>query len=149
MYSFRQPFVGCGIDGADRPRFLLPVADVHALLGRAVPQIVNVSMKINGLDQTESGAIVDVELALAAGGKKLLGLRRVDHSLGIRDARDAVAADRGAPMSIISTLLLPSAATISWFLPSKPKWSKRPRIPGIGIASVKTSGQGASGADGS
>jgi hypothetical protein len=69
--------------------------DLHRI-GGVVPQIVNVSMKINGLDQTESGAIVDVELALAAGGKKLLGLRRVDHSLRIRDPSDAVGADTGA-----------------------------------------------------
>ena len=146
---FRQPFVRCGIDGADRPRFVFSIANVHAPIRRVVAQIVNVTVEINGLDQTKSSAFIDVELPFAAGGKKLLELRRVDRSLWIRDASDAVAADTGADVDNFHTVVPPRAATINWFFPSKPKWSKRPWIPGMGIASVKTSGRGGSGAKGS
>src|SRR6266566_7711355 len=102
---FRQPFVGCGIDGADRPRFVFPVADVHTLIGLVVAQIVDVSVKINGLDQTEGSAIVDVALAMAAGGKKLLGFGCVDHSLWIRDSGNAVAAHASADVDNLQAVV--------------------------------------------
>ena len=65
-------------------------------MGRVVAQIVDVPVKVDGFDEVEGSTFVDKELALAAGGEKLLRFRRVDDALGMRDPRNAMAAHAGA-----------------------------------------------------
>jgi hypothetical protein len=110
-----------------------------------VPQIIHISVKINFLNELKVAPVEYPQFTFAARHEKFFfvsGAYTTPCGLGIPEIERA----RGrALMSITSTELLPSAATNSWFFPSKPKWSKRPRIPGAGISSVRTNGRGHSG----
>ena len=87
-----QTFARRAIHHANRSRFVLAVANIFALICRVVAQAVDVAVKINVLDERESGAVVDIELAFAAGGEELFRFRRISNSLRIGNDRDAVAA---------------------------------------------------------
>src|SRR5690348_6359281 len=95
LVLFGEAFVRNGIHGADGARFVVAVAGVHALIGSVVAQIVDVTVKINTLDKAERSSVIDIKLAVAAGGKKLLGFRRVHDTLRIWYSRNGVAAQAG------------------------------------------------------
>jgi len=64
-----ESLISCGIDHPDRTRLFVPVADVQSLLRRIVAKVICVITKVDGCDQIEGGAIVDVQLSLVASHK--------------------------------------------------------------------------------
>ena len=71
-----------------RGLFVVPTADIDAFVCRVVAQVIRASLKIQSVDELERIAVIDVKLALLAGYKQFVGLRRKGNALGSGDPGD-------------------------------------------------------------
>ena len=89
-----EALIGHGIDGGNGSRLLaVAAANIYALGGGVVTQIVSSSFEVEGGDEIKRISVIDVELALSAGDEKFMRLRRKRDTLRIWNAGDGVLDD--------------------------------------------------------
>ncbi len=90
LVFFVEALVGDGVDHGDSGGFVVSVADVNALLGGVVAEVVDVSAEVDRGDGVEGGSVVDVELAFGAGDEELIGLGGIGDALRGGNSGDGV-----------------------------------------------------------
>ena len=67
-----EPLIRSSIDHPDCAGLVVPVAHVQSLLRRIIAKVIYVIPKVDGCDQIEGSAIVDVQLSLITSHKQLI-----------------------------------------------------------------------------
>jgi hypothetical protein len=85
---FVRTMVASRIDGPNGGCLFVAKTNVHAFIRRVIPQIIDISVKVDGGEEVVGRPVIVVELALAAGHKQLVHFGSENHSLRIRHSRD-------------------------------------------------------------
>ena len=81
QFEFVDSLIGCRVNHCDCAGLFVPVADVYSLLRRIIAKVIYIIPKVDGADQIESGAIVDIQLPLVASHKYLVRPLRIHYAL--------------------------------------------------------------------
>src|SRR5579863_1610651 len=93
---FREALVGGCIHHRDSACFVFTVADVDAMLGGIVAQIVDIAVEVDLLNEIETRTVKYAQFTLATGDEEFLYVGRVDYALGIWNSGDATRTNAGA-----------------------------------------------------